>query len=206
MKEEPHHHLVDFKLTIGACQHCGKVHENLPFIAHVIDGSAWDEQRRIVPVSWKWTHFAECPDTRKIIQLYVTPESEMHYDENGVVVGVRLFTLGSSESVVHGTLTGHLTRPVIGKVQDDPHMFLFFCPGCGFGHWFSTSDKHTDGRPRPKWEFNGDLWKPTVRPSLLTNQHDPKSRCHLYVRNGNVEFLHDCFHDKKNMTVPLEPM
>lgn len=74
------------------------------------------------------------------------------------------------------------------------HSVLIFCPGCKTGHAFDLS----------RWEFNGDLEKPTFSPSMLVNKDDPKSRCHSFVKDGNIQFLNDCFHELKGQTVPLE--
>lgn len=71
---------------------------------------------------------------------------------------------------------------------------MIFCPGCQCGHAFDIN----------RWKFNGDYEKPTFAPSMLVNQHDPKSRCHSFVFDGKIRFLDDCFHELKGKTVPLE--
>ena len=56
------------------------------------------------------------------------------------------------------------------------------------------------------WAFNGDLRersKPTFSPSMLVNGSDPEKRCHSFVKDGNIQFLGDCYHELKNMTMPL---
>lgn len=67
------------------------------------------------------------------------------------------------------------------------------CPGCGNWHSFDH-----------RWTFNGDFEKPTFSPSMLVNQHDPKSRCHSFVRDGKIQFLSDCFHKYAGQTLDLE--
>jgi len=74
------------------------------------------------------------------------------------------------------------------------HGWMVFCPGCKCGHLFDS-----------RWTFNGDMVKPTFRASMLVNQHDPKSRCHSFVTDGQIQFLDDCAHELKGKTVPLEP-
>ena len=74
-----------------------------------------------------------------------------------------------------------------------------FCPGCKNHHAFTT--KHPG--PFIPWDWNGDLEKPTFNPSMLVNKHDPKSRCHSFVRHGIIQFLSDCFHELKSTTVAL---
>jgi hypothetical protein len=71
----------------------------------------------------------------------------------------------------------------------------FFCPGCGYGHWFATGPGG--------WIWNGDAEKPTVKPSIL--QTVTGKRCHLFITDGALKFLGDCEHDLKSKTVPMEP-
>jgi hypothetical protein len=51
------------------------------------------------------------------------------------------------------------------------------------------------------WTFNGDLERPTFEPSLLCDQHDPAHRCHLFLRQGRIEYLSDCHHALAGQTV-----
>ncbi len=74
--------------------------------------------------------------------------------------------------------------------------FMFFCPGCECGHWFKT-----DGSG-PKWTWNGDFEKPTIKPSILAVISD-EDRCHSFVTDGKIRFLNDCTHDMKGQTVEL---
>lgn len=81
----------------------------------------------------------------------------------------------------------------------------------------------------PKWEFNGNIERPTFTPSLLittghyTSRHKPGdecwctynlnnpdepspfrcSRCHLFLTDGQLRFLEDCTHELKGQTIPL---
>lgn len=78
-------------------------------------------------------------------------------------------------------------------------------PGCEYGHSFRVRKAANDSRPRvPVWEWNGDYEKPTFTPSLLVNSFDPKTRCHLYVRDGVIEFLTDCWHGLAGTKAPME--
>lgn len=45
--------------------------------------------------------------------------------------------------------------------------------------------------------------KPTFNPSLLVNKDYPAQRCHSWVRDGKIQFLGDCFHALKNLTVEI---
>lgn len=76
--------------------------------------------------------------------------------------------------------------------------YAIFCPGCQFGHGFRTT-KH------PKWEFNGDMEKPTLHPSLLVRYGaGGEEVCHSFIKDGMIQFLDDCTHALKGQTVPLE--
>lgn len=99
--------------------------------------------------------------------------------------------------------------PVLQKLRDTNAtcdadaieiQMCFHCPGCGYGHSFCIKSTIPG---RPVWEWNGDMNLPTFSPSLLVNQHHPESRCHLFLRNGIIEFLGDCFHDLKGRHIPL---
>ena len=73
-------------------------------------------------------------------------------------------------------------------------IYLFQCPGCSKPHPFDE-----------RWTFNGDMEKPTFRPSLLVNKsnHPGELRCHSFVTNGEIRFLSDCDHDLKNKIVEI---
>jgi hypothetical protein len=100
----------------------------------------------------------------------------------------------------------------------------FWCPGCNGAHGI----KHgPDG-----WSWNGDVLKPTFRPSVLvrTGHHASHWKagdscwctynaeeiakgqppapfdcavCHSFVRDGMIQFLGDCTHKLAGQTVPL---
>jgi hypothetical protein len=66
-----------------------------------------------------------------------------------------------------------------------------------------------------KWTWNGDVDKPTLRPSLLTQgtrylggEAKDKSnwkafRCHIWITDGQAIFLDDTDHEHKGMTLNL---
>ena len=65
------------------------------------------------------------------------------------------------------------------------------------------------------WTWNGDIEKPTLRPSVLNQGHnflggDPKDksqwikfRCHTWINDGKAQFLDDCDHEFRGQTVDL---
>ena len=85
----------------------------------------------------------------------------------------------------------------------------FECPGCGCAHSFRIEG------PAPTWSFNGDFSRPTFAPSLLvrTGPTDPgawpegrvpkNTRCHLFLRDGQLQYLSDCTHELAGRTITL---
>lgn len=58
------------------------------------------------------------------------------------------------------------------RTEDSHPDYAFFCPGCKCGHavWVSRSSG-------PRWTFNGNMEKPTFKPSLLiTHEWDDCSK------------------------------
>jgi hypothetical protein len=81
----------------------------------------------------------------------------------------------------------------------------FWCTACRHAHPFHL----------PRWDFNGDLEKPTFSPSLRL--YTPKSVdpidgseipevtvCHLFVEAGKIRYCGDCPHEYAGKVVPLE--
>lgn len=74
--------------------------------------------------------------------------------------------------------------------------YWFFCPGCKENHCFTVRQ---DGG-RPAWNFNGNFEVPTFTPSLLY----PDRVCHLFLTNGQIQFLGDCSHELAGQTVGMQ--
>jgi len=78
---------------------------------------------------------------------------------------------------------------------------IFICPGCRHpAHGFRVTG------PEPRWSWNGDPNHPTVEGSVLTisgNEHGP-TRCHLFIRDGKIQYLSDCTHALAGQTVNME--
>lgn len=55
----------------------------------------------------------------------------------------------------------------------------------------------------PCWTWNGDVEKPTLRPSILTTQEWNGLRCHTWVNDGKAQFLDDCSHPLRGQTVDM---
>lgn len=99
-----------------------------------------------------------------------------------------------------------LLRPVIGK--DPPSRGARFrCPGCDCWHviWF-------EGEGRPHWTRSGPDDAPTISPSVRTRFHrngidapgEVGGCCHLFIREGRIQYLADCTHSLAGQTVPME--
>jgi len=86
------------------------------------------------------------------------------------------------------------------SVENVKGMYHFFCPGCGCYHGVWTNREE-----RPCWDFNGDVNKPTVSPSILvTTPYPDETRvCHSFVKDGKIQFLDDCTHVLRGQTVEL---
>lgn len=103
---------------------------------------------------------------------------------------------------------------------DGNNMISFHCPGCGERHAINYDDKH-------HWAWNGDEDKPTINPSILrrSGHYMPEHKgpcwcdysryhpgeetpfkcgvCHLFVRDGKIQFLSDCTHELVGQTVDM---
>jgi hypothetical protein len=53
------------------------------------------------------------------------------------------------------------------------------------------------------WEFNGDVERPTLSPSLLRTAPHKSLVCHSFVRDGRIEYLGDSTHALRGQTVEL---
>lgn len=87
----------------------------------------------------------------------------------------------------------------MSKLQsfDDGKSLVFQCPGCECWHHYTV----------PRWSFNGDFDKPTFSPSLLYPRRDGgQKQCHLFVKNGRIEYLSDCDHELAGKTIDMVEM
>lgn len=82
------------------------------------------------------------------------------------------------------------------------NQWFWWCPGCDMAHSFADGEKG--------WTFNGNLEKPTVQPSIMTwpvgrgGVHDAAHPgCHVFITDGMIHYLGDCFHTLKGQTVPM---
>lgn len=84
----------------------------------------------------------------------------------------------------------------------------YYCHGCGDNHHIPIKQS----APGPKgvttlWQFNEMLSKPTLTPSVLTDENwgdGDKVKCHHFIKDGIIEYCHDCPHDLKGKRVPID--
>lgn len=80
----------------------------------------------------------------------------------------------------------------------------FSCPGCqeltGFGNGIHMVPVNTTEKS-PSWDWNGDLERPTLSPSILTRHHN--GICHSFLKDGVFEYLNDCEHSFAGLFVPI---
>lgn len=78
---------------------------------------------------------------------------------------------------------------------------LIECPGCKMNHTMNV-DVSNSRWHGVVWQFNEDLERPTFSPSLRVKIGDSHT-CHSFIRAGKIEFLSDCTHAMRGMTVDL---
>lgn len=90
-------------------------------------------------------------------------------------------------------------KSVLRKVNDENIEYdclIFVCPGCElFGYTGLHMIPVNTDAISPSWEWNGDLYEPTITPSLLTTTGD--NVCHSFLTNGDFNFLSDSTHALK---------
>ena len=115
---------------------------------------------------------------------------------------------------------------VVRRLLAENFDHIFFCPGCRCGHGFNAYLNKL-----PRWQFNGEMDRPTLSPSLLMTSSKltdagradyfawcdagyPERTapfetvplvCHSFVTEGQIQFLSDCTHELAGQTVALEP-
>lgn len=58
-------------------------------------------------------------------------------------------------------------------------------------------------RATGNWSWNGDIERPTIKPSILSRCPPICECCHTFVNGGMVQFLDDCTHELRGLTVEL---
>lgn len=87
----------------------------------------------------------------------------------------------------------HAVFSTMKRGGDKPDYIAFWCPGCKRPHVFDVS-----------WQIDWDDLKPSVSPSILVTNPD-KSRCHLFIKKGMIQFCGDSHHELAGQTVACVP-
>ncbi len=94
----------------------------------------------------------------------------------------------------------------IRNVNDHGNVYqalAFMCPGCmefqGSGLHLLPVNSTTKS---PSWNWDGNLEKPTLSPSILTGRGSEKI-CHSFLEAGVFRFLSDCTHSLVNRLVEI---
>lgn len=85
-----------------------------------------------------------------------------------------------------------------------PHLLVFHCPACKYGHHIQINTEFTN--QGPYWGWNGSLDAPTITPSILVRGNEFggwSPRCHSFVTDGKIQFLNDCTHALAGQTVEI---
>lgn len=81
---------------------------------------------------------------------------------------------------------------------------IFYCSGCEYCHGVPVkSDRYSN------WNWNGDLEKPTLTPSIFVNRgrECPELHaCHSYLTDGKINYLSDCSHGLAGQIVEVEDL
>jgi hypothetical protein len=88
------------------------------------------------------------------------------------------------------------TRDWKDVTGDHGTMLYLWCPGCDDLHGVEVEQSAPTA-----WQWDGNLESPTISPSIKCMGH--KGICHSFVRNGQWEFLSDCYHSLAGTTVDL---
>lgn len=91
--------------------------------------------------------------------------------------------------------------PKIKKLEESKGLYYFMCPACKKPHEIGTDPADQF----PVWQFNRDLERPTIRPSVAVESSwmGERTYCHSFVTDGKIQFLDDCTHECKGMTLDL---
>lgn len=76
-------------------------------------------------------------------------------------------------------------------------IYTFWCKGCGRYHHFEVGWNCAEDH-----EFNDKMDKPSFKPAL----HDAGTGCHLWLKDGMIEYQSDSPHKLAGQHIPLEPL
>lgn len=97
------------------------------------------------------------------------------------------------------------------KAKLEGHILRFDCPACkdelliwGDGEEHPAIPYHEVNVGPGGWEFNGDLERPAISPSVRTRYGDALAYvCHFFVRDGRIQFCSDSTHKLAGLGVDM---
>jgi hypothetical protein len=87
------------------------------------------------------------------------------------------------------------------KVRVDNRCLIFWCPGCKCAHRVPVNGRQLQSGYT--WAWNGSETSPTLLPAMNYNMTDPAAHCHLFVTDGALQFMPDCWHELAGKTVVM---
>jgi Family of unknown function (DUF6527) len=99
-------------------------------------------------------------------------------------------------------------KAMIRTVEDhgvEYQAIALICPGCALMGGEGLHMLPIDWTGHPVWEWNGDLERVTLTPSIATEGGPPDARwlCHSFLTGGEWRFLDDCTHALRGQTVAM---
>lgn len=87
------------------------------------------------------------------------------------------------------------------KTPEGKTLVWYYCPACKHRHYVDAK----------RWNWNGDLEKPTFHPSVRHFYPNPDTGkdvtvCHYHVREGKIHYCTDCPHEYAGKVVDLPDM
>jgi len=93
--------------------------------------------------------------------------------------------------------------PAVAELGENGGL-IYWCPGCREIHTVPT--QHAKDTNPIRWQFNDDLIRPTLSPSVRHLENPgQRTACHYFVRDGRIEFCSDSAHGLAGQSVPLLP-
>jgi len=71
--------------------------------------------------------------------------------------------------------------------------WIVWCPACDGIHVYDE-----------RWDFNGDIEKPTFHPGHVATSTVSKDLCHSVLEDGELKYFEDCSHQLAGKSVQLE--
>lgn len=89
------------------------------------------------------------------------------------------------------------------KLRGGEGMIAHWCPGCSCSHVIFTASPGG-----PEWQWDGNVDAPTVSPSVrlfwpAMADRPEVTRCHYFLRAGQIAYCADSAHELAGKTVPL---